>query len=93
MDPRRDPPGIALSISDDYGQTWDQAQDLMVYDSTAGTEPGATDAHSQAELWSDMERWRFGHPRAVLLPNGEVYVVFYAGDDHVKSARWARVAK
>jgi hypothetical protein len=39
-----------------------------------------------------MELWRFGHPRAVLLPNGEVFVVFYAGDSVIKSARWARVA-
>ena len=39
-----------------------------------------------------MEAWRFGHPRAVLLPDGEVFVVYYAGDDQAKSARWARVA-
>ena len=89
---RRNPPGIALSISDDYGKTWDRTQDLMVYDSTEGTESGAADNRSLAELCSDMERWRFGHPRAVRLPDGEVFVVFYAGDDHVKSARWARVA-
>ena len=88
---RRDPPGIALSISDDFGQTWDRSQDLMVYDSSAGTESGATTSRSQAELWGDMERWRFGHPRAVQLPDGEVFVVYYAGDDVVKSARWARI--
>ena len=39
-----------------------------------------------------MEAWRFGHPRAVLLPDGEVFVVYYAGDDQAKSARWTRVA-
>ena len=39
----------------------------------------------------DMEAWRFGHPRAVLLP-AEVFVVYYAGDDQAKSARWTRVA-
>ena len=89
---RRDPPGIALSISNDYGQTWDRTQDLMVYDSAEGTESGAADPRSQAELWNDMERWRFGHPRAVRLPDGEAFVVFYAGDDREKSARWARVA-
>ena len=90
---RRDPPGIALSISDDFGKTWRRDQDLMVYDSTAGTESGAAASRSQAEYWSDMELWRFGHPRAVLLPNGEIMVVFYAGDDRVKSARWARIAR
>ena len=89
---RRDPPGIALSISDDFGKTWRRDQDLMVYDSTAGTESGAAASRSQAEYWSDMELWRFGHPRAVLLPGGEILVVFYAGDNRVKSARWARIA-
>ena len=53
---------------------------------------GAGHARSQAELWSDMENWRFGHPRAALLPTGEVFVVYYAGDDRVKSARWARLS-
>ena len=43
-------PGIALSISDDYGKTWDRTQDLMVYDSTVGTESGAASSRSQAEL-------------------------------------------
>ena len=64
----------------------------MVYDSTAGTESGAGRARSQADLWSDMESWRFGHPRTALMPNGEVFVVYYAGDDDVKSTRWARVS-
>ena len=89
---RRDPPGIALSTSDDFGRTWDRARDLMVYESTEGTESGAGFTRSQAELWSDMENWRFGHPRAALLPHGEVFVVYYAGDDEVKSARWGRVS-
>lgn len=89
---RGHPPGIAASLSADFGRTWDRGRDLMVYDSAAGTEPGAGRSRSQAELWDDMEAWRFGHPRGVLLPGGEVLVVFYAGDDQVKSARWARLA-
>ena len=89
---RRNPPGIAMSISNDFGRTWDRSQDVMVYDSTEGTESGGAGARSQADLWRDMELWRFGHPRAVLLPNSEVFVVFSAGDNIVKSARWARVA-
>lgn len=88
---RRHPPGIAMSISEDFGETWDRGRDLMIYDSSAGEESGATGSRSSAQVWGDMELWRFGHPRAVLLPTGEVFVVFYAGDDDVKSARWARV--
>ncbi|MBK36810.1 MAG: hypothetical protein CME26_14945 [Gemmatimonadetes bacterium] len=89
---RKDPPGIVLSVSEDFGETWDRSSDLVVYDSTLGTESGAAGSRSQADYWNDMERWRFGHPRAILLDNSEVFVVYYAGDDDVKSARWARVA-
>ena len=89
---RRNPPGIAVSISEDFGETWVRDRDLMVYDSTVGTESGAAGSRSQSEIWGDMERWRFGHPRAAQLASGEVFVVFYAGDNEVKSARWARLA-
>ena len=88
---RRDPPGIAASISDDFGRTWDRGRDLMVYESGAGTEPGARGRRSPKEKFDDMKTWRFGHPRGVLLRDGTVLVVFYAGGDDVKSACWARV--
>ena len=88
---RRDPPGIDLSFSPDFGQTWDRSSDLRVYDSSLGTESGAEGSRAGAELWNDMEQWRFGHPRAALLPNGDLFVVFYAGDETVKNACWARV--
>lgn len=118
---RRDPPGIVLSISEDFGEHWDRERDLLVYDSAAGTESGAQGSRTSSELWGDMERWRFGHPRMVRLadgldgsegpggsdnsdradgPNGsdnpdgpgdEVFVVYYAGDDAIQTARWARV--
>ena len=88
---RADPPGIAASVSGDFGRTWDRRRDLMVYDSSAGTEPGARGARSQKEKFSDMEAWRFGHPRGELLRDGSVLVVFYAGGDDAKSACWAKV--
>ncbi len=89
---RRDPPGIVLSISEDFGAHWERRRDLLVYDSTVGTESGASGGRTQSELWGDMERWRFGHPRMVRLSDDEVFVVYYAGDDAVKTARWARVS-
>jgi len=89
---RSDPPGIVASISEDFGQTWDRARDLSVYDSGVGTESGAKGSREQADLWADMVAWRFGHPRGVMLPNGEAFVVYYGGDDKVKSARWARIS-
>ena len=86
-----DPPGIRASISEDFGKSWQRDQDLLVFESHAGTEPGARVGRSQKEKFEDMTTWRFGHPRGVLLPDGTVFVVFYAGDDTIKSARWGRI--
>ena len=38
-----------------------------------------------------MGAWQFGHRRGVLLPNGEVFVVFYAGEGATRSGALARV--
>jgi hypothetical protein len=82
---------IGASLSDNFGKTWDAASQLAVYESAVGTESGARGKRSQQELWDDMKAWRFGHLRGVLLPNGEVLVVFYAGDDAYLDVRWARI--
>lgn len=88
---RKDPPGIAASISYDFGVTWDRSRDLTVYNSAEGTESGAAGSRNQKDKWDDMIAWRFGHPRGLRLPDGNVLVVYYAGDDVVKSACWAIV--
>ena len=59
--------------------------------SDAGMEPGAGGPRRQADYWSDMGAWQFGHPSGTLLPSGEVLVVFYGGTGLTRSARWARV--
>jgi hypothetical protein len=89
---RRNPPGIRAILSHDFGATWDWASEVAVYESGVGTEAGTSAARAIGEYWDDMVAWRFGHPRGVLLPSGEVFVVYYAGDDTAKSVRWARLA-
>jgi BNR repeat-like domain len=88
---RVDPPGIHASLSEDFGQTWDPAAELVVWASDAGTEPGADRPRPQEEFWNDMGAWQFGHPRGVVLANGEVLVTFYGGSGLARSARWARL--
>ena len=88
---RRRPPGIRVALSRDFGHTWDAADEIEVYGSAAGDEPSATGAASELEYWNAMGAWQFGHPRGALLANGEVFVVFYAGEGATRSARWARV--
>ena len=66
-----------------------------MYGSGAGDEPnatGATGANAGRDYWNAMGAWQFGHPRGIALPNGEIFVVFYAGEGATRSARWARVA-
>lgn len=89
---RRDPPGIRAVLSRDFGATWDTDGEIAVYESGAGTESGTTGAREIGDYWDDMITWRFGHPRGVALPSGEIVVVYYAGDDLTKSVRWARLA-
>jgi hypothetical protein len=88
---RPDPPGIRAVLSEDFGRTWDRKTEVVVYDSSEGMESGSEGRRELEEYWADMERWRFGHPRGVLLPSGEVFMVYYAGDDQTKSVRWARL--
>ncbi len=88
---RRQPPGIRAAVSRDFGRTWDRTLELPVYDSLAGAESGTGTPRDQRELWEDMLAWRFGHPRAVHLPDGDIVVVFYAGDDAAVGVRWARL--
>lgn len=89
---RRDPAGIYAALSHDFGRTWDPATTVTVYQSDAGIEAGADTPRALGDYWDDMIAWRFGHPRGVLLPSGQVFVVYYAGDDAITSVRWARLA-
>jgi len=88
---RGDPPGIRAVLSEDFGRTWDQAGELVVWASAAGEEPGAGSPRAQEDYWNDMGAWQFGHPRGAALPGGEVLVVFYGGSGVSRSARWARL--
>jgi hypothetical protein len=88
---RRNPPGVRLALSHDFGRTWNAADEVEVYGSGAGDEPNATGAKTGKDYWNAMGAWQFGHPRGIRLPNGEVFVVFYAGEGATRSARWARV--
>lgn len=89
---RHHPPSLRAVISDDFGATWRSNEELVFYDSSAGPEPGADGVRAFEDFWQDMMAWRFGHPRAVLLPNGDVFVAFYAGDENATSMHWVRIA-
>ena len=88
---RHDPPSLRAVVSEDFGRTWRRDEELVFYSSEVGTEPGAAGARQFEDFWQDMMAWRFGHPRGVLLPDGGLFVAFYAGDETATSMHWVRI--
>lgn len=89
---RHDPPTLRAVLSDDFGLTWRRDEELIFYASETGPEAGAAGRRDFEDFWQDMMAWRFGHPRGVLLPDGSLFVAFYAGDGAATSMRWVRIA-
>ncbi len=79
---------------------FDEATEVELYRQTAGGSPTAAGHGDTGELLAEMGLWSFGLPFAAALPDGDVMVVYYAGDDVVyyagddacMEARWARLA-
>ncbi len=88
---RHDPPSLRAVLSEDFGQAWQTGTEIVFYDSAIGTEPGAAGTRVFEEFWQDMMAWRFGHPRGVLLPDGSLFVAYYAGDERATSMRWSHI--
>ena len=89
---RHSPPGLRAILSEDFGETWETANELIFYASDAGKEAGMDGKREFGDYWSDMSVWSFGHPEASLLANGDVFVAFYGGDARALSMRWVRIA-
>lgn len=86
---RTPPGGIIVRLSDDFGRTWLGDRTLRVYAPPAS--PASTEENFE-EFWQSMMSWPFGHPRAVVTPEGDLLVAWYAGSGDVIGMNWARVA-
>jgi hypothetical protein len=64
---------------------------VVVSPRPAGRAAATTGPRQIGDYWDDMVRWRFGHPRGVRLPSGDIFVTYYAGDARTTSVRWARL--
>ncbi|MDD9988246.1 MAG: hypothetical protein OXQ31_18360 [Spirochaetaceae bacterium] len=83
---------IMAAESHDFGRTWDAAPRTVVYRSEHDEEAGSRAGRTLLDTWSDMTEWRYGHPRAALLHDGTVFIVFYAGATaSATDVRWARL--
>ena len=63
--------------------------DLYRLGATASTVEGEGDT---GELLTEMGVWSYGLPYSEVLPDGDVMVVYYAGDADRMDIHWARLA-
>jgi hypothetical protein len=66
---------------------FDPASEVVIY--THGSEAKRDD--KTGDLLAEMGMWAFGLPSATTLPDGDVLVVYYAGDNGAMDIHWARV--
>lgn len=87
------PGTLRLWLSRDGGETWPEAESLVVHvhDERAALTQGSRDIDFK-EYWEDMGKWSFGHPALRLLEDGRVLLAYYAGSPDCMSIQWARVA-
>lgn len=90
---RHDPPSLCALLSDDFGQSWNGAEELTFYEKQrGGREAGMAGPRDFGDYWADMSIWTFGHPAPARLPNGDVMVAYYAGDSSALNVHWVRIA-
>lgn len=67
---------------------FDPATEVVLY-GHGHSESTSTDT---GQMLASMDLWSFGLPYAEALPDGEVLVLYYAGDPTALDIRWARLA-
>ena len=83
-------PAIKARTSGDYGRSWPDESELVIYDS--GAQSQIIDKSSMDDAWAEMEAYSIGLPATTRLPDGDVLTVYYAGThcDHTE-IQWARL--
>lgn len=79
---------IRARIAPSLDAPFDPASEVVVYAHTSGPKNQAGDT---GDLLVGMELWSFGLPYAEALPDGDVLVTYYAGDNEAMSLHWARL--
>lgn len=66
---------------------FDPASEVVIYAHGSAAKQDDT----TGDLLAEMGLWSFGLPSATALPDGEVLVVYYAGDKTALNIHWARL--
>jgi hypothetical protein len=89
---RHNPPSLRALLSDDFGKSWNGAEELVFYAKERDRdEAGMGGPRDFADYWADMSIWTFGHPAPARLPNGDVMVAYYAGNEKAMGIHWVRI--
>ena len=87
---RDGPPAIKVRLSEDRGHTWDDRTETVLWQSEIPL--ARTDRTNMNEAWSEMSKFSVGLPATAPLSNGDILVVFYAGDKtDFTSILWVRI--
>ncbi len=86
---RSDIPTIKMRLSGDDGCSWGK-EEFVIYRYNVSQTYGGGQAMN--ETWNEMYKFSAGLPAGMLLPDGDIMVVFYAGEYADKTdIHWARI--
>ena len=71
---------------------FDAATEVELYRQAVESPQSAAGQGDTGDLLAEMGLWSFGLPFSAALPDGDVMVVYYAGDDACMEVRWARLS-
>ena len=82
---RDDQPGLWANLSRIEGDNWVNLSEALLWQ---GAVSGMTGNAPRAE---ELSRLKFGFPNMVVLPEGDVFAVFWCCEDSVHNIRWLRI--
>ncbi len=88
---RFDTASIRARVAADVGSPFDPETEVEIYRHPVGQSRGV-DSAGTGDMLSDMSIWTFGLPYAEALPDGTVYVVYYAGTEAAMDIHFTRLA-
>jgi hypothetical protein len=81
---------IRARIAQAIDAPFDSYSEVVLYEQGEDAPGGAGDDTTGA-LLAEMSVWTFGLPYAEALPDGDVLIAYYAGNEHALDIRWSRV--
>ena len=87
---RTSSPKIKIRTSFDGGRTWPKDSELVIYKNDNVIQNQERSSMEQA--WAEMTAFSVGLPAVTKLHNGDILVVYYAGDHTDRTnIEWARL--